>query len=107
MPNLKKLELGITQLLEGDCESVIECFKQLNHFTTFETDYDSVLSYNGDEVLECDNDNITEYILHSGRHPCLSDDQPASASEAYILKIDTSLRDRLVKMKSSHTHVAT
>ena len=107
MPNLKSLGLGITQLLEGDWESVIECFKQFNHFTTFKIDYDSILSHNGDEGLECDNNTITEYILHGGRHPCLSDDQPASASEAYILQIDTALRDRLVEMKSSRTHVAT
>lgn len=95
MPNLNHVELGITQLLEGCWESVIECLKQFNNFTTFEICCDSILSHRFEGVLECANEDIDKYIMHGGRHPCLSDDQPASASEVFMLDIETSLRDRL------------
>ena len=95
MPNLKYVELGTTQLLEGCWQSAIECLKQFNRFTSFIIKVDTLLCYDAQVVLECDNDSICEYIMHGGRHPCLLDDQPASASEAYMLRIDASLRDRL------------
>lgn len=106
MPNLKHLGLGITQLLWGCWEGVIECLKQCNQFTTFQIDCDSELYHHGEEVLECDNELVNEYVMHGGRHPCLLDDQPASASEAFMLKIDASLRDRLIEVKRSRTHAA-
>ena len=103
MPRLRILELGITQLLEGCWESVIECLKQ---FTTFEIGSYCSLYHHREEVLGCDNADITKYVMLGGRHPCLSKNQPTSASEAYMLRIDTSLRDRLLEMKNSRTHVA-
>lgn len=103
MPNLKYVELGTTQLFKGEgCwQSAIECLKQFNRFTTFEVDINALLFYidtlyDTQVVLECNNNSICEYIMHGGRHPCLLDDQPASASEAYMLTIDASLRDRLI-----------
>ena len=106
IPNLKHLELGATELLDGDWESVIECLKQYHQFTTFRIAVETWLLHHDKHLLACEYDDITEYLMHGGRHPCLSDDQPAHASEAFMLKIDTSLRDRLLKTKGSRTHVA-
>lgn len=104
MPNLKRIRLGVTQLLEGCWESVIECLKQYNQFTSFEVDDDYALCHYGTESLDCRNIKISEYVVHGGRHPCLLVGQ--LSSEAYMLKIDASLRDRLLEMKRSRTHVA-
>ncbi|CAD6581980.1 MAG: hypothetical protein ASARMPREDX12_000721 [Alectoria sarmentosa] len=71
MPNLKKIRLGTVKLRKGRWESVIECLKQFNHFTTFEIYMESILYYCGVYLLGCDNDDISEYIMHGGRHPCL------------------------------------
>ena len=105
MPRLKSLDLGPTQLVEGCWESVIECLRQCHQFTALEIESDCLLYHRGEEFLLCDNADITEYIMHGGRHPCLSEDQPTSASEAYMLRIDAALRDRLLEMKSSRTHL--
>lgn len=105
MPKIKYIGLGVTQLLEGCWESAIECLKQFKQFTTFEIVSDSELYHHGVEVLDCDNEKINKYVTHGGRHPCLSEDQPASASEAYMLEIDASLRDRLLEVKSARTRV--
>ena len=78
MPNLKHVKPGPTRLLEGCWEGVIECLKRFNHFTTFQ--------YHGRPILECDNGDIDEYIMHGGRHPCLSDDQPTYASQHTCVK---------------------
>lgn len=84
MPNLKHVELGPTRLLHGSWESVIECLRQFNHFTTFQ--------YLGEQIFECDNGDINEYVMHGGRHPCLLDEQPTYASEAYMLEINFLFR---------------
>lgn len=106
MPNLKRIRLGVTQLLEGCWESVIECLKQYSQFTSFEVDDDDyyTLYHYGTEFHDCRNIKISEYVVHGGRHPCLPDGQ--LSSEAYMLKIDASLRDRFLEMKRSRTHVA-
>ena len=94
MPRLKNLDLGPTQLVEGCWESV-----------TVKIESDCLLYHRGEEFLLCDNADISEYVMHGGRHPCLSEDQPTSASEAYMLRIDAALRDRPLEMKSSRTNV--
>lgn len=91
MPNLKHLELGPTRLLDGSWESVIECLRQFNHFTTFQ--------YQGERILECDNGNINEYVMHGGRHPCLLDEQPTFASEVYMFEISPLLRQTVFSMR--------
>ena len=107
MPNLKRTGFGTMQLLEGSWESFIECFKQFHSFTYFEIDPYSSLHHVRGDILALDYEEISEYVMVGGRHPCLSDDQPASASEAYMLKIDASLRDRLrLGVKSSKSDVA-
>ena len=85
MPNLKHVVLGSKRLLYCSWESVIECLRQCNHFTTFQ--------YHGERILECDNGDINEYVLRGGRHLCLLDEQPTSASEVYMLGIDLPLRE--------------
>ena len=85
MPNLKHVQLGPTQLTEGSWKSVIECLRQYNRFSSFQ--------YSGEGIIiGCDSRDVEEYILHGGRHPCLLDEQPTYAAEAYMLKIDVSLR---------------
>lgn len=101
MPNLKHVELGPTRLLQGSWESVIECLRQFNHFTSFQ--------YRGECIHGCDNSEINDYIMHGGRHPCLLDEQPTHASEAYMLEIDRPLRQAayLLWQRRMGTHVAT
>ena len=106
MPHLEYVFFGSTQLLKGCWESVIECLKQFNEFTLFCIDGDFQLYDCNGELLEYDSEEINDYIMQGGRSPCLSDDQPTSASQDYMLKLDASLRDRLLEMKSSRTNVA-
>ncbi|CAF9915449.1 hypothetical protein IMSHALPRED_002608 [Imshaugia aleurites] len=107
MPNLKHTVFGTMQLLDGCWESVVECLKQFHSFTYFEIYLWSFLHHEGGRVLRMDYGTINEYVMFGGRHPCLSGDQPASASEAYMLRIDTSLRDRLrLGADSSRSDVA-
>lgn len=100
MPRLNHVELGTTQLLDGGWESAIECLKQFGRFTTFVIGRDATLSHfwNGD--FECIYGEIDRYVLQGGRHPCLAEHQPASASEAYMLDIEPFLRDCLLGILS-------
>lgn len=61
MPRLKNLDLSPTQLVEGCWESVIECLKQCNQFTTVKIESDCLLYHRGEEFLLCDNADISEY----------------------------------------------
>ena len=106
MPHLKYAFIGSTQLLKGCWESVIECLKRFNGFLSFgfaDCHYECQLYHHGEEIFECDIEQLGSYVMHGGRHPCLPNDAPASASEDYMLEIDASLRDRLVEMKSRRT----
>lgn len=103
MPGLNNITIGDTQLLEGCWESVIECLRHFKQFTTFRINVRAELYHHGEEVFDFDHKDIEKYITEGGRHPCLSDHQPASASEAYMLRIDSSLRDRL-QYRRSNTH---
>ena len=94
MPNLKHVELGPTRLLYGSWESVIECLRQFNNFTSFQ--------YQGERIFECDNGDINEYVMHGGRHPCLLDEQPTFASEAYMFEIEFPFRQTAFFLSRRH-----
>lgn len=106
MPGLDNIVIGDTQLLEGCWESVIECPRRFNRFTTFYTSFRAELYHHGEEIFDVNYTAIGDYRIHGGRHPGLSDHQPTSASEAYMLRIDYSLRDRLQEIQRSRTDVA-
>ena len=103
MPGLNNIAIGDTQLLEGCWESVIECLRHFKQFTSFRISVGADLYHHGEEVFDFDHTDVEEYITKGGRHPCLSDHQPTSASEAYMLRIDPSLRDHL-QYRRSNTH---
>lgn len=105
MPSLDNIAIGDTQLLDGCWESVIECLGRFNQLTTFHINVGADLYDHGEEVFDLDYTDVEEYILHGGRHPCLPDDQPASASDAYMLQLDASLRDRLLELHRSRTRI--
>ena len=101
MPGLETLVVGSVELLDGPhWAGVFECLKQFRHFMTFKI-YNSPAFFHSWEVCLVDNVETVDYIMHGGRYPCLSADQPTSASEAYMLQIDASLRDRLRRIKRS------
>ena len=105
MPRLQELSLGSTQLMEGCWESVIECLMMYNQLTSLVIDHYTTLYHHGDEVLECSNPKVEFYIIYGDRHPCLSDDQPTSASAAYMLNLDASFRNRLLEVKRPRARV--
>lgn len=106
MPGLDNIVIGDTQLLEGCWESVIECLRRLNQFTTFCISFRAELYHHGEEIFDVNYTAIGDYMIHGGRHPGLSDHQPTSASEAYMLRIDAPLRNHLLEMQRSRTDVA-
>ena len=106
MPHLKRAVILSVQLKEGGWESVIECLKQSHHWTNFALLWSGTLHHHGGNVFEYNEEDVRNYVMLGGRHPCLSEDQPDSASEAYMLQIDASLRDRLMEMKSSRDNVS-
>ena len=95
MPRLRNLALGTVTLVDEDpWPSVIECLRQFRHFMTFKM-YRRGQHY----------DTVADYVMNGGRHPFLSEEEPTSASEAYMLQIDASLRDRLSRMKRARTQI--
>lgn len=105
MPRLRNVVLGEMLIFEGSWESVIECLRQFNQFTTFSISNGVEWYHHRAEKSAFNTTAIEDYIIHGGRHPCLSDHQPPSASEAYMLRIDSSLRDRLQKIRRPRTDV--
>ena len=102
MPRLRNLVVRRLDLLDhGNCwASLMECLRQFHHFTTFEMEQHQGWFYMpSEEPHVCDVARLVDYVMNGGRHPCLSEQQPASASEAYMLQIDASLRDSLYEMK--------
>ena len=103
MPGLKHMEFGDIDIEGGCWETIIECLKQSNRLTVYKFRRDAQLRHNRETAFHQDQADIIEYIMHGGRHPCLSDDQPTSASEEYMLQIDAPLRDRLLETKNQRT----
>ena len=104
MPRLRNLFIGCLDLLDGNCwASVIECLRQFHHFTTFKMKYQGWFNRTRKRPHNCYVAGLVDYVMNGGRHPCLSEEQPTSASEAYMLQIDASLRDSLYEMKRSRT----
>ena len=83
MPGLRHVEFGDIGVKGGCWETVIECLKQTNQSTVYEFRRDAKLRWGRAKAFRQDQADIIEYIMHGGRHPCLSDDQPTSASEEY------------------------
>ena len=89
MPNLNKLELGVTELLTGTWEGVIECMMQSMHLTSLDIWPETQLWHHGStEFLHTwdspDVSKIDAYVEDGGRHPCLRYGQPDSAARHYI-----------------------
>ena len=104
MPRLRTLIVGFLGLMHGSCwASLIECLRQFHHFTTFEIDCLAWCNCPCDGRHRFSIPEAVDYVMNGGRHPCLSEEQPTSASEAYVLQIDASLRDSLYEMKRSRT----
>ena len=104
MPHLRKLAVGCLDLIDGNCwASIMECLRQFHHFTTFKMKHRGWFNSTCKEPHVCDVAELVDYVMNGGRHPCLSEEQPTSASEAYMLQIDASLRDSLYEMKRSRT----
>ena len=100
MPGLKLMEFGDVILQQGRWETVIECLKQTNRSTIYKFRDNAVLTHRAGRGIRQDMLDINEYIMHGGRHPCLLEDQPTSASEEYMFQIDAPLRDRLLETRS-------
>ena len=104
MPRLRNLFIGRLDLLDGNCwASVIECLRQFHHFTTFKMEYQGWFNSTRERPHNYYITGLVHYVMNGGRHPCLLEKQPTSASEAYMLQIDASLRDSLYEMKRSRT----
>ena len=101
MPRLRNLALGKVELFDIDgWPSVLECLRQFRHFTTFKMDDEGLFLY---FPIEHGNLKIVDYVMNGCRHPFLLEEESTSASEAYMLQIDASLRDSLYEMKHSRT----
>ena len=89
MPNLKDLHLSTIELLSGTWEGVLECMMQLMHLSL-------LLIYPDTEFLHCGGDKfldeqesfirdeIENYVVYGGRHPCLRPNQSKSAAKEYV-----------------------
>ena len=103
MPVLKTLELGEIRLQDGTWEAVLEFLKQSRHLSTFDIAQYARLLHNDDEMLEggktleCSFEDMKSYVEDGGRHPCLKDGQPDSATNLYMMDdaIPPALRQRL------------
>ena len=104
MPRLRHLVFGTLTLMDGDpWASFTECLRQFHHFTTFKIHQKSFFYDCFQKPHDYTMAEVADYVMNGGRHPCLSEEQPTSASEAYMLQIDASLRDSLCEMKRSRT----
>ena len=104
MPRLRHLAVRYLDLIDENCwASVMECLRQFHHFTTLKMKHQRWLNSSCKEPHVCDVAGLVDYVMNGGRHPCLSKTQPTSASEAYMLQIDASLRDSLYDMERSRT----
>ena len=110
MPRLRNLVIGCLDLLDARCwSSFIECLRQFHQFRTFKIGHRGWFNstwgkpHISHEPLDCDTQKLVDYVMNGGRHPCLSKEQPTSASEAYMLRIDASLLDSLYEMRRSRT----
>ena len=102
MPRLRHLVVMTLTLTDGDrWASFIECLRQFHHFTTFRIDHRGLFYDHFQKPRDYNMTEVVDYVMNGGRHPCLSEEQPTSASEAYMLQIDASLRDNLYEMKRS------
>ena len=108
MPNLCMLEIGGINLLEGTWESFFEAIAQSKHFLFLLFEWDTYL-YHDDgsdfwDWAEKDTlyDDLQDYIVFGGRHPCLSDDQPDEAATDYLKEFDSATIDLIIGNRKSN-----
>ena len=110
MPKLQHLSLNTLELSDGNWEGVVECLKQYSKLSKLRLlrlycndgkefncfayplyDLEDEFQY----LLELIRDwgkEISEYIIHGGRHPCLRPGQPDSAAEDFAKDLKPFLR---------------
>ena len=111
MPKLQDLGISIIDLSDGLWEGVIGCLKQYSKLSKFQThQLTHQLCHDDGYVFDCrrhDHEHekqaycerqpswekeIEHYVVHGGRHPCLTPDQPDSAAEDFAKDLKPLLR---------------
>lgn len=86
--NLKRLELGMAELLTESWEGVIECMTQSMHLLCFDIDPYTEFWLGGGTKLFLKHhpglEDIKQYVGNGGRHPYLRSDQPDPAAQDYV-----------------------
>ena len=107
MPKLQHLILCALKLSDGTWDGVIECLKQYSKLSKFQPRY---LCYNDGEEFDFQyhdhkrdshdyykrqmswEKKSSHYVVHGGRHPCLTPDQPDSAAKDFAKDLKPLLR---------------
>lgn len=111
-PNLKHLKLGGISLLEGTWEGFFEALAQSRHLSSFNLADDTYLFHRGGQDFLTDerdfpgSEDLENYVVRGGRHPCLNKDQPDSAARKYLDQFDDLIREHLVQLGDASNKAA-
>ncbi|KAL8921111.1 MAG: hypothetical protein Q9208_005864 [Pyrenodesmia sp. 3 TL-2023] len=106
LPQLKSLQLGVLGLTDGRWEYIIE---GLRHHIVLEEchiggelanpDFGPFFAPKYGEVYDDFEKDLSEYVVHGGRHPCLPVDWSDDASSEYLVPVTRTLRDLRLSAK--------
>ena len=103
MPKLQNLTIGLIILSDGIWEGVIECLKRYSKLSNLGIDRlyeNSGREFRGVFFYPHDDERLhmswlrefSHYVVHGGRHPSLTPDQPDSAAEDFAKDLKPLLR---------------
>ena len=104
-PSLMHLGVGSVDFWEGSWEGFFEALTALGRLSSLQFEPNTWL-FHGDGALFGEDhglstlyQDIEHYVIHGGRHPCLVDGLPNSASLEYLTEFPPKMRQRLVQMR--------
>ena len=108
-PNLRHLGIGGIDLSEGSWEAFFEALAYSRHLWSLRLEFDTYLFHHDgadfwtDDYRESLYDDLEEYVVYGGRHPCLRDDQPDGAAADYLSEFDPIVRKCLIQHNQLNT----
>lgn len=103
-PVLQHLGIGGISLLEGSWEGFFEALAQSKSLSSLTFECDTYLfHHDGADFSNMEEKNqlyedLENYVVYGGRHPCLDADQPDGAGRDFLREFPPALQDRLFHM---------
>ena len=111
-PTLQHFGLGGIDLSEDSWEGFFEALAQSKHLSSLRFEFDTYLFHHDgadfwtDDYRETLYEDLEQYVIHGGRHPCLREDEPDSAAYNYLSEFDPVVQKRLVQFRQLNLNEA-